>query len=195
MNMYRHFLGKGLNRSEKIQKWVVDLLLTTKIGNDKRESSVAWELKHSSGVIQLARLLAEKRGLDPEIAEIIAALHDIHVIMNGDYEGHARKGAEIARKKLKESGEFSEKEINVICNAIVNHSDKHICSKDQYSELAKDADTLDCFLYGETIYDYKPEEMRKEYFRRIIRIRRELGLPEKTYFRKELKRLEEKFRK
>ncbi|MBI2079767.1 HD domain-containing protein, partial [Candidatus Micrarchaeota archaeon] len=86
---FHHFIEEGLNRSEKVQQWIVRALIKSKIPNEKRESSVEWELKHSSGVIQIARLLAEKRNLDSEIAELAAGLHDVYVIVEGKYKDHA----------------------------------------------------------------------------------------------------------
>jgi hypothetical protein len=176
---YHHFTGNDLNRSEKIQKLVVDLLLDSKIPNEKRESSIQWELKHSSGAIQIARLLAQKRGVNIEMAEIAAALHDVHVIVNGSYIEHAKKGAEIARKILEESSEFDGGEIEKICNAIAKHSDKHIYDDDELVELVKDADCIDCFLYGDGVYDEKPQEILKHYQSRLVKVRKELGLPER----------------
>ncbi|MFH1784905.1 MAG: HD domain-containing protein [Candidatus Micrarchaeota archaeon] len=176
---YHHFKGNGLTRSEKIQLLVVEHILNSKVPEEKRESSVVWELKHSSGVIQMARILAQKREVDEELAVVAASLHDIHVIVNGDYESHAKKGAEIA-KKLLESRDFEKNEIEKIYMAIHEHSNKHIYSNDKLVELIKDADCLDCFFYGDYIYNDKPKEILEHYNKRIKRIRNELGLPEKV---------------
>ncbi len=183
---YHHFVGDGLNRSEKIQQWVIDQLLNSKLPNEARESSIEWELKHSSGVIQMARLLAQKRGMEEELGEIAAAMHDIYVITHGSYENHAQKGAEIAKGILKNEGRFSQQEIGDIVDAIRCHSDKHIDSKNELIELIKDADCTDCFFYGDRVYDYKPPQMLKHYYMRIISIRKELGLPPKKYFSEQL---------
>ncbi len=186
---YHHFVGGGLNRSEKIQAWIVNELLNSKLPNANRESSIQWELKHSSGVIQMARLLAQKRGVDEELAEIAAGLHDINVIVNGGYEDHARKGEPIARELLNNSGQYSKTEVNKICEAIANHSDKHVHTNNPLVELIKDADCFDCFFYGDTVYDYKPKEQLKNYYGRIIGIRKEFGLPAKKYFSEQLEKL------
>jgi len=124
-------------------------------------------------------MLADRRGLNRELAEAIAALHDISVAETGSYENHAKKSSEIARGILQEAGDFSESEIEIIANAIAAHSDKQIHSDNPYAELAKDADTIDCFLYGEDIYNEKPPEIRAEYFRRLAKLRKEFNLPEK----------------
>ena len=137
---YHHFKGDMLSRSEKVQLIVVNHLLNSKLPEDKRESSVVWELKHSSGVIQMARILAQKRGVDEELAVVAASLHDISVIINGSYDNHAEKGAELAKKMLNEIGGFDAREIEIVCTAIREHSNKHKYSEDKLVELIKDAD-------------------------------------------------------
>lgn len=57
-----HYKGNELTPSEKIERKVVELLLDSKLPDSKRESSIVWELKHSSGCCQIARILAQKRG-------------------------------------------------------------------------------------------------------------------------------------
>ena len=183
---YHYFVHDGMTRSDQIQAWIVNELLTSKLLQEKRESSVHWELKHSSGVIQFARLLAQKRNVNQELAEIAAGLHDVQVIVNGTYADHAKRGATLARDLLMQSEQFSKQEGIQIEEAIAHHSDKHIYSKNPLVELIKDADTIDCFFYGDTVYDYKKEEMRIHYYQRIISLRNELGLPEKPYFKQQL---------
>ncbi|MDO8427807.1 MAG: HD domain-containing protein [Candidatus Diapherotrites archaeon] len=183
---YHHFIGNSLNRSEKLQVRVVFELIHSKIPNKERDSSIEWELKHSSSCAQMARILAEKRGLNIEYAEIIGCLHDLAVVLTGKYENHALKGSEIAREWMEISKEFSSQEIKLISDAIAQHSDKHIYSKNPYVELAKDADVLDCFLYTDKGYDNKPKEKLAEYLKRIILIRKELGFPEKKLYAEQL---------
>lgn len=183
---YHYFVHDGMNRSDNIQAWIVNELLHSKLPQAKRESSVQWELKHSSSVIQFARLLAQKRNVNEELAEVAAGLHDVQVIVNGAYDNHAKLGAHIARDLLDTSGQFSQNEIKQIEEAIAQHSDKHVYSNNSLNELIKDADTLDCFFYGDTVYDYKKEDMRIHYYKRIISLRKELGLPEKPYFKQQL---------
>jgi uncharacterized protein len=192
---YHHFVGDELNRSEKIQALVVNQLLNSQVSNAKRESSVQWELKHSSGVIQIARLLAQKRGINEkneELAVIAAALHDIYVILEGGYTEHAIRGAVVAKKILEESQDFSNSEIEKITDAIKNHSDKHIYSDDELVELIKDADCMDCFFYGDRVYETegKSPKLLKHYYKRIIDIRKELGLAPKKYLESRLNELE-----
>ena len=119
---YHHFKGNDLSPSEKIQRKVIELLLNSKVSDSKRDSSIIFELKHSSEVIQVSRILAQKRNLDVRLAEVIAALHDISTIITGSYEMHGIKGAKIAEKILKETGGFSQKEIKILWGSRTTHS-------------------------------------------------------------------------
>ncbi len=194
---YHHFKGNKLNRSEFIQRKVVQLILNGKLTDKERESSKVFELKHSSGCTQVGRILAEKRRLNKEYAELICVLHDIYVIVKGRYKNHAHLGAPIAARILRSTNKFRLSEIKLITEAIFNHSDKHIYSKNPYVELAKDADTLDCFLYDNVEGYYtgnKPPKVAKEYFKRIIKLRKELGLRPVKRYNKLIKELEQKSR-
>ncbi|MDD9953376.1 MAG: HD domain-containing protein [Candidatus Woesearchaeota archaeon] len=183
---YHHFKGDELSRSEKIQRHVVELLLNSDIPDEQRESSICWELKHSSGCCQIGRILAEKRGLDVELAELICVLHDIYVIIHGTYKEHGPKGAPIAEQILQDSNDFTEEEIKTITDAVAHHSEKEIYSENPYIELAKDVDVMDCCIY-ENAHNYyklhKPKEIYDEYVKRIKKVRAELGLPGEVVFR------------
>ena len=182
---YHHFKGNKLSRSEFVQRRVTQLILNSNLADAQRESSKIFELKHSSGCTQVGRILAGIRGLNKEYAELICVLHDIYVIVKGKYKNHARLGAPIAEKILKNTRKFSANEISLITEAVFHHSDKHVYTKNLYVELAKDADTLDCFLYDNVEGYYinnKPPKVAIEYFKRIIKLRKELGMkPIKKY--------------
>lgn len=183
---FHHFKGNTLSRSEKIQRIVTEMILTSKLPDEKRENSIVWELKHHAGCVQIGRILAQKRNLDVELAEIICVLHDICAIIEGKYKDHARLGAELARKILEDSKDFSKQEIDIITEAIAHHSDKDVYTDKPYVELAKDADVFECSLYpgAEGFYRlHKPESVFKEYAKRIKKVRKELGLSEKNIFR------------
>ena len=182
---FHHYKGNELTRFEKIERKVIQLLLTSKVPDSKRESSIVFELKHSSGCCQIAKILAQKRKLNVELASTASVLHDIHVIINGTYKNHAKLGAPIAGKILWETGGFSEKEIMIITQAVTHHSEKEIYADDPYIELVKDADVFDCSLYknAEDAYRiHKSPEIFKEYVSRIKKIRKELNLPEEPVF-------------
>ena len=192
---YHHFKGNKLNRSELVQRKVIQLILNSKLTDKERESSKIFELKHCSGCTQVGRILAEKRRLNKEYAELICALHDVYVIVKGKYKNHAHLGAEISEKILKSIKKFKDEEIKIICDAIYNHSDKHVYTKNPYVELAKDADTLDCFLYDNVEPYYingKQPKVAKEYFKRIIKIRKELGLRQVKKYNQIIKELNKK---
>ncbi len=183
---FHHYKGNELSRSEKVERKVAELLLASQLADSERESSIIWELKHSSGCAQIARILAQKRNLDVEISEVSSILHDIYVIVEGKYKDHAKLGAPIAEDILKEVGGFSDDEIGRITQAVVHHSEKEIYSDDPYIELVKDVDVFDCSLYkgAEGFYRiHKPEEIVKEYINRIRTIRKELGLNPEEVFR------------
>ena len=183
---FHHYKGSDLTRSEKVERKVVDLLLTSKLPDSKRDSSIGWELKHSSGCCQIARILAQKRNLNVEIAEVASLLHDIYVIVEGKYKDHAKLGAPIAKQILEEIGAFPDKETQTISNAVAHHSEKEIYSNDPYVELVKDVDVFDCSLYkgAEGFYRiHKPEEIVREYVNRIKTVRKELGLNPAEVFR------------
>ncbi len=178
--IYTHFKGDDMTRCEIVERAVVEAILKSKMVDDKRAWSKTFELKHSSSVTQFGRVLAQKRGLSPELSAIICALHDIYVFTTGRVTDHAHKGAPIARKILEKTKKFTEAEIKLITSAIYNHSDKHIVGKNPYVELVKDADVFDCGLYDGVhdayIYE-KSQDTCKKYFSRIKAVRKELGLP------------------
>ncbi|MBI3342032.1 HD domain-containing protein [Candidatus Curtissbacteria bacterium] len=178
---FHHYKGTDLSPTEKVERKVAELLLTTNIADSERESSIVWELKHSSGCCQIGRILAQKRGIDADIAGTICVLHDIYVIISGSYQDHAKNGAPIAEKILKEVGGFSAEEIEIITGAIAHHSEKEINSNEPYAELVKDADVFDCSMYAgaEGFYRlHKSEDIFKQYEKRVRKVRKELNLPE-----------------
>lgn len=185
-NPYHHYKGENLTPTEKVERKVVELLLESKITDEKRDGSIVFELKHSSECIQVARILAQKRDLNVDLAEASAALHDIYVIVHGTYKDHAKLGKPIAKKILEEIGGFTKEEIKIITEAVAHHSEKDIHTKDPYIELIKDADVFACSFYKKAEEEYrhiKSAKLFDEYASRVKKVRRELGLPEKPVFR------------
>jgi hypothetical protein len=183
---FHHYKGDAMTPAEKVERRVAELLLTSSLPDSQRESSIIWELKHSTGCCQIARILAQKRGIDVTISETAALLHDIYVIVEGKYSGHAQHGAPLAKDILEKVGGFSPKQIATIVNAIAHHSEKEIYSDDPYIELVKDVDVFDCSLYrgAEGYYHlHKPEPIFREYYKRVQAVRAELGLPPEPVFR------------
>lgn len=183
---FHHYKGTELTPAEKVERKVVDILLTSKLSDEDRESSITFELKHSSGCCQIARILAQKRNLDADIATVASVLHDIYVIVEGKYKDHAKMGAPIAGKILEEIGGFSPEDIRIIVEAVGHHSEKEVYSDNPYVELVKDVDVFDCSLYknAEGYYRlHKPDEIMQEYIKRIKKVREELNLPPEPIFR------------
>jgi len=102
---------------------------------------------HIYSVSMFGSLLAIRRGLNPELAATCAMLHDIYQITDGLIEGHAIKGAEIAKQILEKIGLYSNEEIEIITTAISRHSKKRKVHDGAYDELLKDADVLSHCLY------------------------------------------------
>jgi len=184
---FHHYKGNDLTPAEKVERRFVELMLESKIPDSERVSSLVWELKHSSGCCQIARILAQKRGLNLEIAEISCLLHDIYVALEGKGENHAVLGAPMAEKLLHEVGGFNDEQIKTITQAIAEHSQKDVYSDNLYVELVKDVDVFDCSLYlgAENYYRiHKSPEMLAEYAKRVKAVRTELGLSPEDVFRK-----------
>lgn len=183
---FHHYKGNKLTPAEQVERKFVELLLQSDIPDGQHESSIIWELKHSSGCCQIARILAQKRGLDIELSEVAALLHDIYVAVTGKYSDHAKKGAPIAEELLNEVGGFTPEQVKTIVDAIAHHSEKEVYSNDPYAELVKDVDVFDCSLYkgAENYYRlHKPADIVEEYIKRVKTVRKELGLPEGEVFR------------
>jgi len=106
---FHHYKGNSLTPSEKVERKVIELLLSSNLPDTQRESSIIWELKHSSGCCQIARILAQKRNLNIAICEVASLIHDIYSILEGKYQNHAKLGAPITQKILKEIGGFQRK--------------------------------------------------------------------------------------
>ena len=104
---------------------------------EKLESAYA----HLYGVSLAATVIAEKRGENSELASMAAMLHDIAAYVNGTYDDHAHRGADMAREILLRNALAKPREIDIICSAIYHHDDK--LEKDEpMDEVLKDADVM-----------------------------------------------------
>lgn len=104
---------------------------------------------HTYGVAQAAAFLATVRNLDIELSCIAAMLHDIgSYVENCPHKDHAQRGAKIAEKMLLDTGLFTEEEIGIITHAIAVHSSKTSRHDGPISEMLKDADVLQHYLYN-----------------------------------------------
>lgn len=107
---------------------------------------------HTYGVAQAAAMLAIVRKVDVELACIAAMLHDISIYaLNCAHSKHALKSSVYAKTILEESKLFKEEEITILTNVIAVHSDKMKRDDGKVSELLKDADVLQHYLYNVNI--------------------------------------------
>ena len=128
---------------------------------------------HLYSVSTLCHQLAILRGLNTELAIIMAMLHDIHTYRTNDSHQHAHKGAIDAGNVLAELSIFTEQEQKLITSAIYHHSTKEEIN-DEYDELLKDADTLQYYLHNPS----RPCTQAR--FNRLKSVFRELGLNEES---------------
>ncbi len=154
-----------VNRIEVISQVVCEMLENIENPTEKQAGYI-----HLFGVSQMAALLAKKRNLSVEIAQIAGLLHDYYAYMTGDREKHASKGADMILPLLAKTGLFSVCEVANIAKAVQGHSDKEKTDGTPYEELLKDADVLQHILYNAT----KPVD--EKYAERYTKLKDELGL-------------------
>lgn len=130
-------------RVDTIRKYVDKMLLENEDDNDRRCGYV-----HLYGVGMAAAMIAMKRGHDrayAELAEIAGILHDYISYQGKDGPNHAHECEPVVRAILIETKEFKIDELNMICQAIYNHSDKND-SGTEFDEILKDADAMQHWL-------------------------------------------------
>jgi HD superfamily phosphodiesterase len=124
---------------------------------------------HLYGVSLTAALLAERRGLNAELAAVAGMLHDMAAYEAGDPTGHAERSAERAAGILRGLKTFTDDEIGAIRSAIAHHSDK-AGIHGPFDELLKDADVLQHCFYSPS---FAPDP---RYAERAERLARDLGI-------------------
>lgn len=143
-----------MNRIEKVRQTVDEILLNM---TDHEERRCAY--LHLYGVAQACALLSIKRKENVELAVIAGMLHDIYSYATMDSQDHAHKGAVMARNILESLSIFSEKEKDIICSTIYNHSDKSNIHG-PLDEILKDADVMQHVLYN-PLFEIKPHEQNR----------------------------------
>lgn len=154
----------------RLNRILTMLLLEMKdLTDEGRDLPIRWSLMHMYSSSQLAKLLAIHRGIDPELAGIAAALHDIGVVMTKKHRGHAeaappyvydflgRYNRELGTKLTK----VTEEEMEAVVKAVVQHSEKELNSNDPFVELLRDVDSLDAYLHGVEIEGGRLERCKK----------------------------------
>lgn len=125
----------------------------------ERDKPIDWERVHMASCARLGYLLAEARGVDPELASCACAVHDYGRIMTGRQTGHAEAGCLPGMEFLKRTGLFTADEIMMIGQAIRNHSKKSEVGT-PIEEIVKDADVIDFYQYG---FGFSREEQKLRY--------------------------------
>ena len=142
--------------------WRLNQVLTViqerfqKLSDEGRWAPLVWSSAHMYSTTQLGKLVALKRGLNPEFAGLVCAFHDIHTLHTGEYVEHDVKAADYIWEIVAEYnerwgstlGRINDDEIERIIGAVKGHSDKVTVSDDPYAELLKDVDSLDAHLHG-----------------------------------------------
>lgn len=139
----RIFMDRKLTRVDLVRNFVDSMLKSLKDEEIKRNGYV-----HLYGVGQAAAFLAMFRGKNrryAELAQISGMLHDFTKYSLDEEKDHAMNSSKISSEFLISSGVFDEEEIELICNAIRNHSSKNEVHF-EFDEILKDADALQHWL-------------------------------------------------
>ena len=155
-----------MGRIKELRKVVGSKLRESITDVEKLESAYV----HLYGVSLAATVIAEKRGEDSELASMAAMLHDIAAYVNGTYDDHAHRGADMAKEILLRNALAKPKEIDIICSAIYHHDDK-LVKDEPLAEVLKDADVM-----HHTFNDLAKPVKEKE-LARYLALRQEFGLP------------------
>ena len=145
-----------MDRVEKVREVVDNILLNMTDVVERRCAYI-----HLYGVAQACAMLAMKRGADIELAVVAGMLHDIYSYVTMDSLDHVHKSAGMSRDILEKVGAFSKDEIEKVCEAIYNHSDKDKM-QGTLDEILKDADVMQHCLYNPLFPIKEHEKLRWE---------------------------------
>ena len=150
--------------------WDIIVKSMRALSDEDRDAPLAQDLFHVMGSIKGATLLANKRGLDPEIVTIAMILHDLGRIPTGVFKAHDVTGAPLVERIMQRIGDFTQEEIDLVVRLTRTHRQKDQIG-DAYEECIRDADILDIYLSG--IAGWKrPMEPHRE---RLEKVAKELG--------------------
>ena len=135
-----------MNRSYELMTRLLALINGQEDAPD-RDETLDWERLHMASSARIAWCLPMERGADPELAACAAAIHDIGRIVTGRQKDHAEAGEAPARQFLRDTGLFTDEEVELLVNAVKNHSKKTEIGT-PIEEAVKDADVIDCYQYG-----------------------------------------------
>ena len=130
---------------------MIDKLREMMLEHAAESASPDFEIHHLLATEKHAREIAIKRGLDTELASLIAILHDCgRTRMHTLGKEHAFEGAKEAIRLISSMG-ANEKTQFVVFTAIQNHNKKNKV-QDEYSEMIKDAD---CMSHSSELIDFE----------------------------------------
>lgn len=129
-----------MNRYDEIEDIVYHELEKNCFGQKKKHG-----YRHLFGVSTLCLNLSYQFHLNPELCAIMGILHDFSVYKNNRLN-HAFMSSQLAKQILEQSLLFDQTEIDIIVQAIYNHSSKDKID-DEYSELLKLCDVVESYLH------------------------------------------------
>ena len=154
-------IEKGRNglhvwRLNRILPIIQEKILT--LEEKDRELPIVWSVAHMFTTMQLAKILALRRNIDPEIAGLAGVFHDIYTMITGKTEDHGVKAKTLILEIIEEYNNkrrealpmITTEEVNQIIYAIEVHSNKNDRSEHPLVELLRDADSLDSYIHGMT---------------------------------------------
>ena len=145
------------NRLEMLRLEIDELIMKHQPENSR------YYINHLYGVSEYCALLAYRRGLNAEIADVSGMLHDIYQVTAGTTNKHGKKGAKVAKLILENASlvTYTDEEISIITTAISKHS-KKAKIHGPYEELLKDADVLSHQFYNTDFPVAKKDRIRLE---------------------------------
>ncbi len=137
-----------MNRIFTLQQAILKTIEEHKYVDRSNAPTLDWERIHMISCAKVGYMLAEERGLDPELSACACAVHDFGRIITGSQKDHGPAGAKPVRHFLRDTALFTEDEIIMISRAVENHSKKAEVGT-PLEELVKDADLIDYASYGQ----------------------------------------------
>ena len=147
--------------------WDIIVKSMRALGDEDRDVLLAQDLFHVMGCIKGATLLANKRGLDPEIVTVTMILHDLGRILTGVWDGHDEIGVPLVKRLLERMGDFTPEEIDLIVQLTRTHRRKDEIG-DAYEECIRDADVLDIYLGGTAGWTREVEPLKEYISKNLI---------------------------
>ena len=102
------------SRLERMQEAYLDYIAAQEGKLLDRDETLNWERMHMASCARLGYLMAQERGVDPDLSACACAIHDIGRVVTGRQAGHAQAGLAPARAFLVGTGLFSPEEAELL---------------------------------------------------------------------------------